>query len=240
MNASIGSTLITDHFLAELTPSSSLNPSSSTVSLHQQRQQQILPQQINQSPQDIYPPQKPTDPVQIQQLSSQPSHYTSYHPQPTQITSNTTQSYLPYSGGPSGSSSRQDTSNSSGRSMSAHRTTGSGSIAYSAGDSASTSSTKYTPSSSMQGSSIASGDRKYNHPNSLPTYNSSTVNQSDPYAGAVGSTNGRYLAPWGIFAVDWCKWPVSPGGNGLGGFGRVAIGSYSEDSHNCVGDSSLP
>ena len=92
----------------------------------------------------------------------------------------------------------------------------------------------------MQSASGAGGDRKYNHPNSLPTYNSSTVNQLDPYAGAVGSTNGRYLAPWGIFAVDWCKWPVSPGGNGLGGYGRVAIGSYSEDSHNCVGGFSHP
>lgn len=91
----------------------------------------------------------------------------------------------------------------------------------------------------MQPSSGSSGDRKFNHPNSLPTYNTPTVNHLDPYAGAVGSANGRYLAPWGIFAVDWCKWPVVPGGNGLGGFGRVAIGSYSEDSHNCVGDSSL-
>lgn len=119
--------------------------------------------------------------------------------------------------------------------MSTHRTTGSGSIACSAGDLTGTPSTsKYTPLSSMQSISSTCGDRKYNHPNSLPTYNSSTVNQLDPYAGAVGSTNGRYLAPWGIFAVDWCKWPVTPGGNGLGGYGRVAIGSYSEDSHNCI------
>ncbi|KAI5808800.1 WD40-repeat-containing domain protein [Peziza echinospora] len=86
----------------------------------------------------------------------------------------------------------------------------------------------------QSGSNAGPGDRKYNHPNSLPSYNNSTVNQLDPYAGTVGSANSRYLAPWGIFAVDWCKWPVSPGGNGLGGFGRVAIGSYSEDSHNCI------
>lgn len=128
--------------------------------------------------------------------------------------------------------------------MSKHRTTGSGSVAYPSGDQASTTSSttsKYTPSASMQSSSSATGERKYNHPNSLPSYSSPTVSHLDPYAGTVGSANGRYLAPWGIFAVDWCKWPVAPGGNGLGGYGRVAIGSYSEDSHNCVGSCfSLP
>ena len=120
--------------------------------------------------------------------------------------------------------------------MSGHRNTGS--IGYGAGvDSSTTSgSMKYTPST-MSAASAASGlEKKYNHPNSLPSYNNSSVSQQDPYAGTVGSANGRYLAPWGIFAADWCKWPVSPGGNGVGGFGRVAIGSYSEDSHNSVGN----
>ncbi|KAF8471721.1 WD40-repeat-containing domain protein [Kalaharituber pfeilii] len=216
-----------------------LNPSSSTVSLHQRQQQQILGQQTLHSPPDLYSPQRPTDPVQLQQLASQgASQYSAYQQQHqlTPTVSNSSQSYLPYSGGPSGTSGRQDAS-SSGRTMSTHRTGGSGSVSYSsagAQDTNTSSTSKYTPSSMQSSSGAGSGERKYNHPNSLPSYTSSTVNHVDPYAGTIGSANGRYLAPWAIFAVDWCKWPVVPGGNGLGGFGRVAIGSYSEDSHNCI------
>lgn len=45
--------------------------------------------------------------------------------------------------------------------------------------------------------------------------------------GAVG--NGRWMSPYGLYALDWCKWPVSNGG-----YGRVAMCSYAEDSHNYV------
>ena len=45
-------------------------------------------------------------------------------------------------------------------------------------------------------------------------------------------TNSNYLAPWAVYAFDWCKWPVQ-GGNGAG---KIAIGSYLEDPHNYVGD----
>jgi DDB1- and CUL4-associated factor 7 len=44
-------------------------------------------------------------------------------------------------------------------------------------------------------------------------------------------TNSNYLAPWGVFAFDWCKYPV-PHGNSAG---RMAIGSYTEEPHNFVG-----
>lgn len=39
----------------------------------------------------------------------------------------------------------------------------------------------------------------------------------------------NYLAPWAIYAFDWCKW--RPQGNGAG---KVAVGSYLEDGHNFV------
>ena len=43
--------------------------------------------------------------------------------------------------------------------------------------------------------------------------------------------NSQYLAPWPIYASDWCKWPPRPHG---GHAGKVAIGSYLEDNHNFV------
>lgn len=43
-------------------------------------------------------------------------------------------------------------------------------------------------------------------------------------------SNSNYLAPWSIYAYDWCKWSV-PGGNSAG---KMAVGSYLEDNHNFV------
>lgn len=43
-------------------------------------------------------------------------------------------------------------------------------------------------------------------------------------------TNSNYLAPWSIYAYDWCKWNVS-GGNSAG---KMAVGSYIEDNHNFI------
>ncbi|KAF1942179.1 WD domain-containing protein [Clathrospora elynae] len=43
-------------------------------------------------------------------------------------------------------------------------------------------------------------------------------------------SNSNYLAPWSIYAYDWCKWSV-PGGNSAG---KMAIGSYLEDNHNFI------
>jgi WD repeat-containing protein 68 len=45
-------------------------------------------------------------------------------------------------------------------------------------------------------------------------------------------SNSNYLAPWSIYAYDWCKWNV-PGGNSAG---KMAVGSYLEDNHNFVCD----
>ncbi|KAJ9643910.1 hypothetical protein H2199_003776 [Coniosporium tulheliwenetii] len=42
--------------------------------------------------------------------------------------------------------------------------------------------------------------------------------------------NCNYLAPWAVYAFDWCKWPVH-GGNSAG---KIAVGSYLEDPHNFI------
>lgn len=46
----------------------------------------------------------------------------------------------------------------------------------------------------------------------------------------AGTSN--YMAPWPIYAFDWCKW--RPQANGAG---KLAVGSYLEDGHNFVSDS---
>ncbi|APA06802.1 hypothetical protein sscle_02g015720 [Sclerotinia sclerotiorum 1980 UF-70] len=42
-------------------------------------------------------------------------------------------------------------------------------------------------------------------------------------------TNSNYLAPWALYAFDWCKWPAQNNDAG-----KVAIGSYLEDGHNFI------
>lgn len=39
----------------------------------------------------------------------------------------------------------------------------------------------------------------------------------------------NYMAPWALYAFDWCKW--APQGNSAG---KLAIGSYLENGHNYV------
>lgn len=46
-------------------------------------------------------------------------------------------------------------------------------------------------------------------------------------------TNSNYLAPWAVYAFDWCKWPVQQQSSGDSA-GKMAIGSYVEDGHNFV------
>ncbi|EUC47859.1 hypothetical protein COCMIDRAFT_34598 [Bipolaris oryzae ATCC 44560] len=43
-------------------------------------------------------------------------------------------------------------------------------------------------------------------------------------------SNSNYLAPWSIYAFDWCKWNVS----GSNSAGKMAVGSYLEDNHNFI------
>lgn len=46
-------------------------------------------------------------------------------------------------------------------------------------------------------------------------------------------TNSNYIAPYAIYAFDWCKWPMQKQGPGDSA-GKMAIGSYVEDGHNFV------
>ncbi|OCL02935.1 hypothetical protein AOQ84DRAFT_368796, partial [Glonium stellatum] len=43
-------------------------------------------------------------------------------------------------------------------------------------------------------------------------------------------SNSNYLAPWGVYAYDWCKWSVQSGNSA----GKMAVGSYLEDTHNFI------
>lgn len=54
-----------------------------------------------------------------------------------------------------------------------------------------------------------------------------------PYNGETQiPTNSNYVAPWPIYAVDWCKWPMTGSSSSFGG--KLALGSYLEDNHNYV------
>ncbi|KAK8064399.1 WD40-repeat-containing domain protein [Apiospora phragmitis] len=60
----------------------------------------------------------------------------------------------------------------------------------------------------------------------------SSLSDGTPGTLAYELANGQpstsnYLAPWALYAFDWCKW--APQGKGAG---KVAIGSYLEDGHN--------
>ncbi|KAL8777806.1 MAG: hypothetical protein Q9213_007703 [Squamulea squamosa] len=46
-------------------------------------------------------------------------------------------------------------------------------------------------------------------------------------------TNSNYIAPWPVYAFDWCKWPVQSQTTGEPA-GKMAIGSYVEDGHNFI------
>lgn len=45
-------------------------------------------------------------------------------------------------------------------------------------------------------------------------------------------TNSNYIAPWPIYSMDWCKWPITGSSSSFGG--KIALGSYLEDNHNYV------
>ena len=46
-------------------------------------------------------------------------------------------------------------------------------------------------------------------------------------------TTSNYLAPWPVYAFDWCKWPIQNQQIGDSA-GKMALGSYVEDGHNFV------
>ncbi|OHF04651.1 WD repeat domain-containing protein [Colletotrichum orchidophilum] len=107
----------------------------------------------------------------------------------------------------------------------------------------------YTPTTpSGSGSQFMSlPDQKYNAPGSQRNISNTPLGLADirPRAdssmsdGVPGSAayelanaqpgTSNYLAPWALYAFDWCKWP--PQGNGAG---KLAVGSYLEDGHNYI------
>lgn len=86
-----------------------------------------------------------------------------------------------------------------------------------------------TPSGAASHSPLALSDIR-------PRANSTIGEEHNQGATMLGDFEGRsagnsnYLAPWPIYAYDWCKWPV----NGNNSAGKMAIGSYLEDPHNFV------
>ncbi|EFQ31969.1 WD domain-containing protein [Colletotrichum graminicola M1.001] len=107
----------------------------------------------------------------------------------------------------------------------------------------------YTPTTpSGSGSQFMSPpEQKYNAPGSQRNISNTPLGLADirPRAdssmsdGVPGSVayelanaqpgTSNYLAPWALYAFDWCKWP--PQGNGAG---KLAVGSYLEDGHNYI------
>ena len=113
--------------------------------------------------------------------------------------------------------------------------------------------TAATPGNADQGNFASPTSQKYTPQNSQRTVSNTPLGLADirpradsglsdglpganPYsydgANAV-PTNSNYLAPWAIYAFDWCKWPAQNHDAG-----KVALGSYLEDGHNFVSSSS--
>ncbi|KAI4107006.1 MAG: hypothetical protein L6R37_001899 [Teloschistes peruensis] len=75
-------------------------------------------------------------------------------------------------------------------------------------------------------------------PGSVPTLPqiSTQTQHANPYsadANSSFSTNSNYMAPWPVYAFDWCKWPVQSQNSGDAA-GKMAIGSFVEDGHNFI------
>ena len=94
---------------------------------------------------------------------------------------------------------------------------------------------KYTSSQNLQGNSAYSplgladirplGESGLDGPQSANPYSNDGL--------PAFPTNSNYLAPWAVYAFDWCKWPVQQSSSGESA-GKMAIGSYVEDGHNFV------
>jgi len=52
---------------------------------------------------------------------------------------------------------------------------------------------------------------------------------SDSPLANIKPRTSQYVAPWALYAIDWCKW--APQGNSAG---KLAVASYLEDGHNFV------
>ncbi|KAH8885794.1 WD40 repeat-like protein [Thozetella sp. PMI_491] len=107
--------------------------------------------------------------------------------------------------------------------------------------------TPTTPSGPSSSQFMSPSDPKYNAPGSQRNISNTPLgladirpradsSLSDGIPGTLGyeltntqSGTSNYMAPWALYAFDWCKW--APQGNGAG---KVALGSYLEDGHNYI------
>jgi WD repeat-containing protein 68 len=91
-------------------------------------------------------------------------------------------------------------------------------------------SSKYTPQNSQRTVSNAPLGLADIRPRADSSLDSPSGANPYSYDGANAvPTNSNYLAPWAIYAFDWCKWPAQ--GRDAG---KLAVGSYLEDGHNFV------
>lgn len=100
---------------------------------------------------------------------------------------------------------------------------------------ASTSSHKYssqTPKADASYSPLGLADIRIHSESAMADTPSSANPFGNDGAHSV-PTNCNYLAPWAVYAFDWCKWPVQQQSSSDGA-GKMAIGSYVEDGHNFV------
>lgn len=94
-----------------------------------------------------------------------------------------------------------------------------------------TSPSKYTPVSQRNVSNTPLGLADI-RPRADSNISEAGLPGANPYSydgASAMPTNSNYLAPWAIYAFDWCKWPAQNGDAG-----KVAVGSYLEDGHNFV------
>ncbi|KAH7324383.1 WD40-repeat-containing domain protein [Stachybotrys elegans] len=102
--------------------------------------------------------------------------------------------------------------------------------------------TPTTPGGSSSQYMSPSDPPKYNAPGSQRNISSTPLGLADirPRADSSMSDAGydpnntqpgtsNYMAPWALYAFDWCKW--QPQGNSAG---KLAVGSYLEDGHNFI------
>lgn len=107
--------------------------------------------------------------------------------------------------------------------------------------------TPTTPGGTTPSQYMSPSDGRYNAPGSQRVVSNTPLGLADirPRADSsmsdgVPGTSGydlanaqpgasNYLAPWALYAFDWCKW--TPQGNSAG---KLAVGSYLEDGHNFI------
>ncbi|MDI1491004.1 MAG: hypothetical protein OHK93_002209 [Ramalina farinacea] len=99
----------------------------------------------------------------------------------------------------------------------------------------STPTNRYAPSQPGQGDTLYSplglADIRSGIDAGLSDPASANPYSSDSYPNVA--TNSNYLAPWPVYAFDWCKWPIQNQQRGNSA-GKMAIGSYVEDGHNFI------